>query len=94
MEWHGKSIVYVEHLNMNIRSIKQLTNLSVEREEQDEYSYSPVKEPKVLDKDTWCIRRKQNGKVQTAPYGPHPGRSDSTGDQLWWREHETTQTYQ
>jgi len=38
-----------EHSNSNTRPIKKPMNSSVKKKEHDEYSYSPVEEPKVLD---------------------------------------------
>jgi len=52
--------IYEKHLNMNIRPIKKLMKSSEEREEQDEYEYSPVEEPKVPDKKAWCTRKNEH----------------------------------
>jgi len=42
---------------MNVGPVKSLMKLLEEREEQDEYEYSPVKEPKVPDKKAQCTRK-------------------------------------
>jgi len=49
-ERHVGDAIDEKCLNMNIRPVKRLMKASEEREEQDEYEYSPVKEPKVPDK--------------------------------------------
>jgi len=59
MERHVGDAIYEKHLNTNMRPVKKLTKSSEEREEQDEYEYSPVEEPKVPDKKAWHTRKNE-----------------------------------
>jgi len=87
-ERHVRDAIYEKCSNMNIR-VKSLTKSSEEREEQDEYEYSPVKEPKALDKKAQHTRKnKMSRRIR------HLDQRQLTTPEMQWRESEVTQTCQ
>ena len=80
-------VLYEKHLNMNIGPVKSLTKLSEEWEEQDEYEYSPVKEPKVLDKKARHTRQNEMSRRIR-----HLDQRQLTMPETQWRESEVTQS--
>ena len=78
-----------KHLNTNIRTIKKQTNSSVKKEEHGEHAYSPGKEPKVPDKKTWCVDKRQLLRCIM-----HLGQREMTVPEMQWRESEVMQTCQ
>jgi len=75
--------------NTNVRTIKKRTNSSVKKGEYGEYAYSPGKEPKVPDKKTQCVDKRQLSR-----HIMHLGQREMTVPEMQWRESEVMQTCQ
>jgi len=89
MERHVGEVLYEKHSDMNIRPVKSLMKSSEEREEQDEYEYSPVKKPKSLDKKAQHTRKNEMSRCIR-----HLNQRQLTMPETQWRESKVMQTHQ
>jgi len=88
-ERHVNDTIYEKCSNTNIRPVKSLTKSSEEREEQDEYGYSPVKEPKALDKKAQHTRKNEMLRCIR-----HLDQRQLTMPEMQWRECKVMQMCQ